>query len=733
MVTTKGAGLNPNAKVWQEIPADQSNIPEWTDDAPWLLTYPSSTEMTDGSSSLTSSEGKGFDWELPDSAADYASIPVDGTEQTDLSYLVLDPQFEPAADGNVPSEQPVSGEGVREALQKRLEFCFSRENLSKDLYLMSQMDSDNFVPIWAVACMEDIKALTADVDLIVDVLRASPMVQVDESGKKVRPNHSRCIIILREVPETTPVEEVEALFKGDNCPKVLSAEFAHNSNWYITFQSDMDAQQAFRYLREEVKTFQGKPIMARIKAINTFFGKNGFCNVDSSVYYQSAQQQAQYGSPVFIQQVYDPQQQQYPVYPVVSPSWNPSVMPYFESSMAPYPNSGFINAYSSPGSYKGNSLRERGGQDPMFRNVNRSRNHVKSHPKPGDVPPSALTPLMDALPATLSPQPLHSESLTGTTPVSFSIPSFGLREQTPSGGPSAPVFGRRGNQRNTRRNREEEHPTRPAPLMKAAAPESPKFDLAASNFPPLPGSAVSVQGETTTEMRLSDVVRGMKATSKPASKEANKAKHVNPCDAPAGKPDPVTAAACSAPAASSQSSAPAPGKEEEVAERPASKAATPSSTPSPPPAEHVHAACSQSTPTEAAASSLTDLTPDLGLKKLSYAQVCQKLAKDPPPANAPSPTPPATSPVQPLQEVKVNRVVEEPRPRSKFSAERPHKSGDNRPPRQPLHSLKGTNNQGRFAGPAARNREYHRGKTFSPRQGARWSGKEQNIPPRSPK
>lgn len=46
-----------------------------------------------------------------------------------------------------------------------------RENLSKDLYLISQMDTDNFVPVWAVACMEDIKALTADVDLIVDVLR----------------------------------------------------------------------------------------------------------------------------------------------------------------------------------------------------------------------------------------------------------------------------------------------------------------------------------------------------------------------------------------------------------------------------------------------------------------------------------------------------------------------------------------------------------------------------------
>ena len=35
---------------------------------------------------------------------------------------------------------------------------------------------------------------------------ASPMLEVDEAGEKVRPNHKRCIIILREVPETTPVE-----------------------------------------------------------------------------------------------------------------------------------------------------------------------------------------------------------------------------------------------------------------------------------------------------------------------------------------------------------------------------------------------------------------------------------------------------------------------------------------------------------------------------------------------
>uniref|UniRef100_A0A672JN70 La ribonucleoprotein 4Ab n=1 Tax=Salarias fasciatus TaxID=181472 RepID=A0A672JN70_SALFA len=430
-VTTKGAGLNPNAKVWQEIPAQQNDIPEGTVDSPWLQTYPSSPEMTEGYTDLSPSGGKGFDTEYLDSTLDCTPVTtgiVNGIEQPDLGYLVYDSQCESSMD-DVAKEQTVSEETLRESLKKQLEFCFSRENLSKDLYLISQMDSDQFVPIWTVACMEDIKALTTDMDLILDVMRASPVFQVDEAGEKVRPNHSRCIIILREVPETTPVEEVEALFKSDNCPKVLSAEFAHNSNWYITFQSDMDALQAYRYLREEVKVFQGKPIMARIKAINTFFGKNGFRSVDSGVYSQHSQPQSQYGSPVYMQQVYSPQQQ-YPVYPVVSPTWNPSVVPYFETPLAPFPNSGFMNGFNSPGNYKANS----------------------------------------------SSVDIHH-----------------------------PASRNRGSHRGMRRRREDERMTKPA-VMEEKEP-TPKFDLAASNFPPLPGSVVSTPGETTLEVRLSDVVR----------------------------------------------------------------------------------------------------------------------------------------------------------------------------------------------------------------------------------
>ncbi|CAL8368460.1 unnamed protein product [Lota lota] len=728
MVTSKGVGLNPNAKVWQEIPVVSSEVA--ADATHWS---PSDVNDAYSESSGCKPYAVGFtalDEGLPTATTEVA---VNGMDPPELGFLpaesITGTSVEPKTE-----EPPVSSENLCESLKKELEFYFSRENLSKDLYLMSQMDSDQFVPIWTIASMEGIKALTTDMDLILDVLRSSPMVQVDEKGEKVRPNHKRCIIILREVPETTPVEEVEALFKNENCPKVISVEFAHNNNWYITFQSDTDAQQAYKYLREEVKTFQGKPIMARIKAINTFFAKNGYRSMDNSMYAQPSQAQSQFNSPLYMQHIYP--QQQYPVYGIVPPTWTQSPTPYFETPLAPFPNNSFVNGFGSAGHYKtgSNSLN-------MTRPFNRNRNHVKPQGRPSEVAPASVTPVpLESLTGLRSPQPLscvssnnnntttnHGNNLAQTpTDLASAFPHLSAATSPLDLNDDGSMAGRGRRSttyRGTRRRREDDRITRPVVPIEVK-PSPPKFDLAANNFPPLPGSVVSTQGEPVLENRMSDVVRGLNRDKKPAHIKYPVLNSAQRPEKKIERPDPPVPKATLVVLPSAAVTTSPASTQPVMAPRPQSSAAP--------------APVKPSTPSPA---TVTIAPPAQEPRKLSYAEVCQRPPKDPPPvAQAPASSPMA--PGQPLRELRVNKA-EEPgcsgSPEDKQERAHDREGGweckESRPPRDRDGQGHYRRNGPRGTG-GLKFRDQRRpppARRSSPQGGYRHTGKEQNIPPVSPK
>ena len=78
---------------------------------------------------------------------------------------------EPSTPSSANASSSMTLDELKARLQRQLEYYFSRENLAHDTYLMTQMDPDQYVPIWTIANFNQVRKLTSDIALVTQVLR----------------------------------------------------------------------------------------------------------------------------------------------------------------------------------------------------------------------------------------------------------------------------------------------------------------------------------------------------------------------------------------------------------------------------------------------------------------------------------------------------------------------------------------------------------------------------------
>lgn len=172
-----------------------------------------------------------------------------------------------AASAVAPSE--LSGDELLESVRAQIEHYFSKENLTQDQFLVSQMNAQFFVPLRVVADFARVRAMTTDLDVIRDALRTSSAVALDPAEGMVRPNiHSeRTTIILREIASDVGEDAITGIFSDvEGCPKPVSVRSDVGDIWFVTMASEKEAQAAIRALRG--KQFRGEPLRMRLKSEN---------------------------------------------------------------------------------------------------------------------------------------------------------------------------------------------------------------------------------------------------------------------------------------------------------------------------------------------------------------------------------------------------------------------------------------------------------------------------------
>ncbi|XP_073293640.1 la-related protein 1C-like isoform X2 [Primulina huaijiensis] len=125
--------------------------------------------------------------------------PVFYNDASSFMYYGLGPQ--PGSPGHMPTFpyapmlNPIPDPHLPSKIVNQIDYYFSHDNLVKDTFLRQKMDVDGWVPINLIANFKKIRELTDNVQLILDALRASNVVEIQVEKLRRKGNWRKWIML----------------------------------------------------------------------------------------------------------------------------------------------------------------------------------------------------------------------------------------------------------------------------------------------------------------------------------------------------------------------------------------------------------------------------------------------------------------------------------------------------------------------------------------------------------
>ncbi len=85
-------------------------------------------------------------------------------------------------------QPPLEGDQLLLAVRTQIEFYLSPANLERDVYLVSLMDAERFVPLLKIMEFKKLRSMTTDEAVVVRAMRLSATCALNEEATAVRAN-----------------------------------------------------------------------------------------------------------------------------------------------------------------------------------------------------------------------------------------------------------------------------------------------------------------------------------------------------------------------------------------------------------------------------------------------------------------------------------------------------------------------------------------------------------------